>query len=302
MRRTNDVQAWKGIRTRLAALLATLLLPASAGAAGSIVTIYDAFGAPSALEKDWGFAALVEYGGRRILFDTGNDAGVFARNVRRLKIDLRDLDAVVISHRHGDHTTGLSHVLDVNPRVKIYVPLEPAYFGSPVPRAFLEPEPALPPHLRYFDGKPPKKLASGTPWGRGNFEQVTKATEILPGVLVISTQSRTPGTAEMHELSLAVRTPRGLAIVVGCSHPGIEAILERAAAIDPKLYLVAGGFHLVQTPKPQIQALATRLDERLRVERIAPGHCTSEAGFAILSDRFKERFVAAGVGAVIPLP
>src|SRR5512134_2675043 len=71
-----------------------------------ITVLYDAFGAPSALERDWGFAALVEYGGRRILFDTGNDAAIFARNVKQLGVDLTRLDAVVISHRHGDHTTG----------------------------------------------------------------------------------------------------------------------------------------------------------------------------------------------------
>lgn len=98
-----------------AVALAALLVPASAAAAGRIVTLYDAFGATAALEKDWGYSALVDYGGRRILFDTGNDAGIFERNVRRLGVDLRRLDAVVISHRHGDHTTGLSHLLAVNP-------------------------------------------------------------------------------------------------------------------------------------------------------------------------------------------
>ena len=75
-----------------------------------ITVIYDAFGAPSSLIRDWGFAALVEYGGKRILFDTGNDATFFEQNVKQLGVDLARLDAVVISHRHGDPTTGLSYL------------------------------------------------------------------------------------------------------------------------------------------------------------------------------------------------
>src|SRR5712691_10399702 len=95
------------------------------------VNAYDAFGAPSALVKDWGFAAFVEYGGKRILFDTGNNAKIFEHNVKQLGIDLTRLDAVVISHRHGDHTSGLTYLLEVNSEVKIYAPQEGAFFKGP---------------------------------------------------------------------------------------------------------------------------------------------------------------------------
>jgi len=107
-------------RHALARLLLTALLLASIPTYGAtpinrITNLYDAFGTPStALVKDWGFAALVEYGGRRILFDTGNHADTFERNVEALEIDLKRLDAVVISHRHGDHTSGLANLLKVN--------------------------------------------------------------------------------------------------------------------------------------------------------------------------------------------
>ncbi len=87
--------------------------------------------------KDWGYAALVEYGGRRILFDTGNHADIFEHSVKALQVDLTRLDAVVISHRHGDHTSGLTYLLKVNPGVTIYVPQEGAYFKGPLPRDFL---------------------------------------------------------------------------------------------------------------------------------------------------------------------
>ena len=284
------------------ALLAALAATADAQPAQRVTILYDAFGPPSGLEKDWGFAALVEYGGRRVLFDTGNDAGIFARNVKRLGIDLKRLDAVVISHRHGDHTTGLGHLLQANEDVTIWTPREGAFFKSTPPREFLAPQPDLPPDLRYFGGGPPSRWVSGTPWSEAKFAHVARTTEILPGFFVLTTQSRKAGTLEMNEVSLAVRTPKGLAVLVGCAHPGVETILAQAAEIDPRLHMVAGGFHLVLAPREEVQRVADVLYRDLKVERVAPGHCTSEPGFAVLLERFKERFEKAGLGAVIALP
>jgi 7,8-dihydropterin-6-yl-methyl-4-(beta-D-ribofuranosyl)aminobenzene 5'-phosphate synthase len=156
--------------------------------------------------------------------------------------------------------------------------------------------------LRYFEGQQPVRFQSGTPWEKGNFEIVTKTTEIFPGFYVITTRSEKPGTVEMNEASLAFRTPKGLAVVVGCSHPGVEKILEGATKIDARLYTVTGGFHLVLTPQEEVQRTADLLHEKLKVERVAPGHCTSELGFAVFMDRFKDRFDRAGSGSVIPLP
>lgn len=293
--------------SRLAIIAAAVALACAGTAAaqepgGRITVIYDAFGKQADLRKDWGFAALVEYGGRRVLFDTGNNAEMFAQNVERLGIDLTRLDAAVISHRHGDHTTGLSHLLERNRGVTIYAPQEGAFFKSAAPRAFFVSQPGLPATLRYFDGSPPEMWESGTPWEAGRFQIVTKTTEILPGFFVLTVQSRKPGTLEMNEVSLAIRTPRGLAVVVGCSHPGVETILEEAARIDPRLYTVTGGFHLVLTPRPEVQRVATLLRDTLKIERVAPGHCTSELGFAVFLEAFKDRFDHAGAGAVIALP
>ena len=129
-----------------------------------------------------------------------------------------------------------------------------------------------------------------------------KTTEILPGFYVLATRSEKPGTVEMNELSLAIRTPKGLAVIVGCSHPGVENILAQAARIDPRIYTVAGGFHLVLTSQNEVQRTANALYDALKVERVAPGHCTSELGFAVFLDRFKERFDRAGLGDVLSLP
>ena len=83
---------------------------------GQITVLYDAFGKTSTLTKDWGFAALIEYGGKRILFDTGNNAEIFAHNVEAKSVDLRQLDFAVVSHRHGDHTQRLARMPELPAR------------------------------------------------------------------------------------------------------------------------------------------------------------------------------------------
>jgi 7,8-dihydropterin-6-yl-methyl-4-(beta-D-ribofuranosyl)aminobenzene 5'-phosphate synthase len=290
-------------RLPIIALLLASITPSSAAPMYRITNLYDAFGAPStALVKDWGFAALIEYDGKRILFDTGNHADTFERNVKSLKIDLQRLDAVVISHRHGDHTSGLTYLLKMNPGVPIYVPREAAFFKGPLPADFLERQPGLPVTLQYFEGKKPERWITGTPWENANFRIVAEATEIFPGFHLLSVQSQKPGTVEMNELSLAIDTSKGLAVVVGCSHPGVEKILEQATRIDPRLYTVMGGFHLVRTPEAEVRRVGRVLRDTLKIERIAPAHCTSELGFAVLQELFGHRFDEAGLGAVIALP
>jgi 7,8-dihydropterin-6-yl-methyl-4-(beta-D-ribofuranosyl)aminobenzene 5'-phosphate synthase len=290
-------------RLPIIALLLASITPSSAAPTYRITNLYDAFGAPSStLVKDWGFAALIEYDGKRILFDTGNHADTFERNVEALKIDLQRLDAVVISHRHGDHTSGLTYLLKMNPGVPIYVPREAAFFKGPLPADFLERQPGLPVTLQYFEGKKPERWTTGTPWENANFRMVAEATEIFPGFHLLSVQSQKPGTVEMNELSLAIDTSKGLAVVVGCSHPGVEKILEQATRIDPRLYTVIGGFHLVRTPEAEVRRVGRVLRDTLKIERVAPAHCTSELGFAVLQELFGQRFDEAGLGAVITLP
>jgi len=303
MHRVHKRRLW-GFTAVIAFLLGSMAAPpAKAQEAKRITILYDAFGVEAgAFEMDWGFAALVEYAGKRILFDTGNDGHILARNVKRLRADLTRLDAVVISHRHGDHTSGLNYLLEVNPGVKIYAPAEGAFFKSLIPRAFLTRYDTLPADMQYYRGKEPTRFVSGTPWEKANFEVIAKTTEIFPGFFIITTQSQKAGTMEMNEISLAFRTPQGLVVVVGCSHPGVEKILENAATIEPRIYTVAGGFHLVLAPRPEIERVASMLHDTLKVQRVAPGHCTGELGFSVFMERFKDRYDRAGLGAVISLP
>jgi 7,8-dihydropterin-6-yl-methyl-4-(beta-D-ribofuranosyl)aminobenzene 5'-phosphate synthase len=267
-----------------------------------ITVLYDAFGKPSAMEKDWGFATFIEYGGKRILFDTGDNPDVLARNAKAKGVDLSKLDFVVMSHRHGDHMGGMDYLLSLNPKVKIYAPKENfGVYGFSLPGSFFRKDASLPPEQRYYDGTPPQVMKFGSAWPRANFELIEKTTEIAPGFHLIALVSDKPTTLELRELSLAIDTPEGIVLVVGCSHPGIDNIVEAATSINKRIHLITGGFHLVVAKDPDIEKIVTGLRETWKVDYVAPGHCTGEPTFTALKKAFGAHYLYAGLGATIAL-
>jgi len=276
----------------------------AAGASKPQITIlYDAFGSDSSLQKDWGYAAFIEYGGKRILFDTGNNPDILAQNAKARGIDLTKLDFVVMSHRHGDHMGGLSYVLKVNPHVKIYAPKEGfGVYGADLPGTFFRKEPSLPADLRYFGGAPPDVMRFGSAWPGTDFQLIDKNTEIAPNIHLVTLISDKPGTMELRELSLVFNTQDGIVIVVGCSHPGIDRIVESARAINPNVRLITGGFHLVVATDQDIEKTVTALHDSFKVEYVAPGHCTGEPAFAALKKAFGAHYLYAGLGTTLVAP
>ena len=290
---------------RASAVVVLLLTGMAAAETPNRVTIlYDSFGKNPSLTMDWGFAALVEYGGKRILFDTGNNAKIFEHNVKAVGVDLGNLDFVVMSHRHGDHMGGLAYLLKVNPTVKIYAPKERSgVYGDDQPSStWYRKDASLPAEQRYYSGAPPEIIHMGEAWPGANFQLIDRNTEIAPGMYLIALVSDRPGTLELHELSLAIRTPDGLVLVVGCSHPGVEHIVQEATAINPHINILFGGLHQIQAPDPEVERIATVLHNQYRLERVAPGHCTGEPEFAALKKTFGDHYVYAGVGSVVDLP
>ena len=244
------------MRVHASRILAFLLMCVAAvqcRAQDKVTILYDAFGESKELTKDWGYSALVEHNGKRILFDTGNDAAIFEHNVKELRAGLTKLDFVVISHRHADHTTGLRYVLKVNPAA-VYVPADGGngFGGLPFPKTLLRADESLPTKMRYFEGAEPEHFAWGKLYDTGNFVPVNQLTEVSPGIFLVRTVSQSKGTLELPELTLAIKGPNGLLLVEGCSHAGIEAILEAASAVDPRTEIVFGGWHLVSTPVEEI--------------------------------------------------
>jgi len=111
----------------------------------------------------------------------------------------------------------------------------------------------------YFDGNPPTVMNTGSAWPGANFELIDKTTEVSPGMTLLALVSDAPGTKELKELSLAINTPEGIVLIVGCSHPGIDAIVTEAAKINTHIHFVAGGLHLPAAPDSVISPTRRRL-------------------------------------------
>lgn len=302
------------LRAWLAGLLATTFLinPLLATAASNdkqslfknakVTVLYDAFGKDNGLTKDWGYGALVEVNGKRILFDTGNNGEVLKHNAKAKNIDLTNLDFVVLSHRHGDHMGGLSYLLSINPNVTIYAPKEGfGVYGGNLPSSFYPKDPTLPKEQRYYDGVPPETLHFGSAWPEANIQLIDKDTEIAPNIHLIAQVSDKKGTLELKELSLAINTENGIVILVGCSHSGVENIVATAAQINPTILFVGGGFHLIQGNPVELEKVITVLRDNHKVKYIAPGHCTGELTFSALQKAFGKQYLYAGLGSVFEL-
>jgi len=184
--------------------------------------------------------------------------------------------------------------------VPIYAPKESfGVYGADLPGAFYRKDPTLPTEQRYYSGAPPDVMRFGSAWPGANFQLVDKNIDITPDIHITALVSDKPGTLELRELSLVINTPEGLVIVVGCSHPGIDKILDSAAAINPQIHLLAGGLHLVVTPDPDIAQVVSALHDRYRVDYVAPGHCTGEPAFSALKKAFADHDLYAGLGTTL---
>lgn len=235
-----------------------------------ITILYDSIGEHPAMRSDWGFAAYIEFSGMRILFDTGNNTEILKQNSKAAKVDLSTIDFVVISHWHDDHTAGLDYLLKINPDIPIYVPMD---YSS-----------------------------SGTKQNKFKITQLSEISEISKNIFIISSLRDKSGLSKLQELTLALRTSQGLVLVVGCSHPGIQQIVEAATKIDPTILNIFGGFHLLRTPVKKVNTIARTLRNDYKVQKISPGHCTGEIANQEFLNIFQDDFVHAGIGTVINLP
>jgi len=216
------------------------------------------------LKPAWGFACLVQTVHGVVLFDTGGDGGILLGNLEALGFDPRQIDAVVLSHIHSDHTGGLDALLASNDHLVVYVP---ASFATEISRLV---------------------------GGRARIVEVGGSIGIIEGVHTTGEMGAT-----IIEQSLIVETARGLVVVTGCAHPGIDDIARRAA-VQGEINLVIGGFHLKDRSQGDVQAVIEDL-LALGVRRVAPCHCTGAEATNAFETAFGSGFVPCGVGTVITI-
>lgn len=289
-----------------AALLLTPLashsLAAPLPSQGRITILDDAFGKNPALGPDWGYSALIEFQGKRILFDTGGSAALYPKNLARLHVDLSHLDLLIVSHAHADHTSGLRYVLSLNPNVSICVPDDPFFTGKEVPQGFMTTDaaPTLPTEMRYFGGKPPAHIKDWQSFNDTRMTVITGPTTIAPHIRLVALTSARPAFLGLREISLILDSPKGPIVIAGCSHPGIEAIMAEATANSTTpVYMLFGGLHMVEDTRDQIAATLTLLADRYHVQKMAVGHCTGELAFLMIQQKWGKNDEYAGLGETI---
>jgi 7,8-dihydropterin-6-yl-methyl-4-(beta-D-ribofuranosyl)aminobenzene 5'-phosphate synthase len=214
------------------------------------------------LQTGWGFAAWIEYGDRIVLFDTGADGAVLLGNMAVLDLDPRAINIVVLSHEHADHIGGLAGLLAVNPQVTLYLP-------HAFPSRFKE-----------------QACATGA-----TVVEVASATEILPGLWSTGQM----GT-DIVEQALVARTERGLVVITGCAHPGVDKMVARAREIGQgAIVLVVGGFHLGGASRRRIEEILGEF-RRLKVQQVAPCHCTGDQACELFREAYGPKYHSIGVG------
>ncbi len=234
-----------------------------------LTIVYDNNEYDPRLETSWGFSCLVEGLEKTILFDTGGDSATLLSNMINLNIDPAEIDAVILSHIHGDHVGGLSGFLEENSDVIVYLPQSfPESFKNEVRTLGAEVEP------------------------------VSEARKLFAGVYTTGELGN-----GIKEQSLIIKVSEGLVIVTGCAHPGVTNIIRKAKETveEDRVYLVIGGFHLTGVPTSRIKSIIEEF-RQLCVRKVAPCHCSGDETRRLFSQEYAEDYIESGVGKRISVP
>jgi 7,8-dihydropterin-6-yl-methyl-4-(beta-D-ribofuranosyl)aminobenzene 5'-phosphate synthase len=232
-----------------------------------IRVIFDNSSARDDLRRSWGFSALVDFRGRRVLFDSGSDPILLLEHMERMQIDPKTIEQAVISHHHDDHRRGIHWVFEKNPAIQVH------YLDCFPEEAFREAAAVkMKPH------------------------RVKEPFEVVPGVFSTGIIDGLPA-----EQALVIETSQGLVMLVGCSHPGVVKMVETAQRQRNKdsVRLLLGGLHMLRQSPEEIRATVKRLLE-LKVAAVVPAHCSGDVAIEMFQSTYGKQFTG-GAGRWIVL-
>jgi 7,8-dihydropterin-6-yl-methyl-4-(beta-D-ribofuranosyl)aminobenzene 5'-phosphate synthase len=268
---------------------------------------------------EWGFAALVEADGHRILFDTGNRPDTVLLNAKTMGIDLSNVHEVVLSHNHGDHTGGLVKLREAMAKAN-----ERALSIAHVAEGILWERPGSSPERSMATRKLAYEAAGGT------FIEHEQAVEIHPGIWLTGQvprihpeQNYGSWAGDTHRIgklqspegliddtvpesmSMVINTSKGLVVISGCGHAGLINTLEHAVDFTGAndIHAALGGFHLFQASDTTLEWTSTQL-ARLGVDNLVGAHCTGLEPvyrFRELADFDRSTAVVGATGASFTL-
>lgn len=263
---------------------------------------------------EWGQSLLIQTDGKSLLYDTG-PSGVIIENAKRLNVDLSNIDAIVLSHGHYDHTGGLADVLTLIRKAGtrpngVEIIAHPDIFQQ---KCF------------YFKGMQPGKIQ--IPFTRAELESLGARFNLTSKPVKISENILTTGEVEVtnsyekidvalhvqegdnfipdcvaDDLSVIIKTEFGLIVLLGCAHRGVINNITHAQKItgNDRIYAVIGGTHLVSAGPEQMTETVKAL-KGLNIQKLGASHCTGPKSAAILAKEFGDTFFFNTTGSVTVL-
>ncbi len=233
-----------------------------------LLTVFDNYEFDDSLQTGWGFSCLVEVNDTKVLFDTGADGPVLLANMTKPGLSPSEIDAVVLSHPHFDHTGGLAALEAQNNDIKV--------FG----------------HTGFGTGFKSAMESRGASYVEASSPRTITASSAVTG----------PVGTGLTEQAFFVSTPEGLVVITGCAHPGVVRMAQAAKeSTGEEIHLVLGGFHLGGASQAQLEDTAKELQE-LGVDKAAPCHCSGDACRRVFSKVFGDNYVENGTGRRIQIP
>jgi 7,8-dihydropterin-6-yl-methyl-4-(beta-D-ribofuranosyl)aminobenzene 5'-phosphate synthase len=252
---------------------------------------------------EWGLSILMETDEQNILFDTGQSISA-SHNADLLGIDLGNIDRIVLSHGHYDHTGGLRQILR-RMRKEIEIIAHPdiwavkysrregqedKYIGIPFHRQTLESLGA-----RFNLTTEPITITDSI-MTTGEVPMVTDYEEIEPYLVVKQDDGFIPDKL-LDDQAIIINTEPGLVVILGCAHRGIINTLYHAQRLTgvKTIHTVLGGCHLMDASEERVRLTIAVLKE-LGVQRLGVSHCTGLPASVTMAQQFGDKFFFNNTG------
>ena len=257
--------------------------------------------------SEHGLSFHIQVGHSQILFDTGQGKAL-RQNMRLLDIKPEQINSVVFSHGHYDHTSGISKIFPDNSEVKIYA--HPGILAKKYSchgkgsGKFIGVRPSdskwIDSHRKFIKWTAkPSKITTGI-YVTGEIPRLTDFEDV-GGPFYLNKRCTIPD-AIVDDQALFIKTKKGVVIVLGCAHAGVVNTMTYVARFTKtrKIYAVLGGAHLLRASNERIKKTLEAFD-KYKVQIIALGHCTGGDAMKIIKKRFPKEFLPLKAGMEISI-